>query len=138
MGDNGYNIARLAAASGLSRGTISNWINTGAKPDVESLVAVAKVLKVSPAEIFQMAGIQPAHKGDVHIERTVFYMSSLGEEDKAEIEQIAELKFSKAKERKSLDQLISLVEALPDGETEATLNYLVTFFTSRGFKIRRE
>lgn len=52
----------LAKLSGLSRGTLSNLISGTRGLGTDSINAIARALKLPPAQVFEAAGILPANK----------------------------------------------------------------------------
>ena len=137
MKQKGFKIGQLAAAAGLSRGTISNCINTGATPDTRSLDAEARALMVAPDEIFPIAGYKVDRQpNDVQINRILHYLDNLGLADRLEIEQFAEIKFRKAQKNNSLDQLITQIDSMSKENIDALIIYLKEFLSARGFEVK--
>lgn len=76
----------LSKISGLSRGTLSNLINgtRGIGPD--SLLAIAKALKLPPTQVFEAAGILPPKAGeDPWVEQMDLKLRSIKDPNKREI-----------------------------------------------------
>lgn len=76
----------LARMSGLSRGTLSNMISgvRGRGPD--SIMAIAKALKLPPEQVFRAAGILPPDKKiNENIETIIHEVENLPPQDQAEI-----------------------------------------------------
>ena len=59
--------ADLARITGLSTGAISNLINQVRSPSPEALNKISKALKLSPENVFRVAGLLPPEIGRAHV-----------------------------------------------------------------------
>lgn len=76
--------SELARVAGVSKGTISNLINGTKGAGQESLLAVARALKLPPELVFEKAGIFPPKNTRSTVKNTAIgIIESLSEEDAA-------------------------------------------------------
>jgi transcriptional regulator with XRE-family HTH domain len=110
----------LSKISGLSRGTLSNLINgtRGIGPD--SLLAIAKALKLPPAQVFEAAGILPT-KGDTDpwVEKMSHILEMLNPQNREMAERLIEtmVEQEQAKNQNKNSQKISEAKKLTNGKS---------------------
>lgn len=101
--------ADLARASGLTRQSISDYVNRRrTNPEPEALVAIAHGFKISPITIFRKAGLLPDSNGNgeqVKFEDWEYLLKQMSPEDETELRQIAEMKIERRKKDQSLKAL---------------------------------
>jgi transcriptional regulator with XRE-family HTH domain len=89
--------AELARASGLTRQSVSDYINRRrTNPEPDALTAIAHALKISPITIFRKAGLLPAEDSEqVKIENWKYLLTQLTPDEQDEIKQFAEMKIDR-------------------------------------------
>lgn len=80
-----WNQNQLAKRSGLAHGTISNILNNNKGFGPESLLAIARALKIPPETIFRAVGWLPESKDFTKDQELILHYYSLLDQDKKEI-----------------------------------------------------
>jgi transcriptional regulator with XRE-family HTH domain len=89
--------AELARASGLTRQSVSDYINRRrTNPEPDALTAIAHAFKISPITVFRKAGLLPPEGGDqATFEDWQHLLSQLTPDEEEEMRQIIELKIER-------------------------------------------
>lgn len=95
----------LARYSGLHRQIINKTENGVSVPAVETFIALAEALKMSPVALFRKAGLLPEGGDTTRFEDWAFLLQQMSAEDQAELRQIAELKIERRKKEQALKSL---------------------------------
>jgi transcriptional regulator with XRE-family HTH domain len=95
----GWSQADLARYSGLHRQNVYKIENGGAAPAVETYIALASALELSPVVLFRKAGLMPeALSTQSNLEDWEYLLGQLPQEEEAEIRQIALMKIKRQKQ----------------------------------------
>lgn len=96
----------LARMSGLHRQIINKTENGVSTPAVETFLALAEALKLSPIFLFRQAGLlPPGPENSAKIEDWEYLLDQMPPEDQAEMRQIAEMKIERRQKEQSLKSL---------------------------------
>lgn len=78
--------SELARLAGVTRSAI-NGVVTGARgPGRDLCVGIARAFKIPPEEVFRIAGLLPPAKSNDRVDRLIYQIEELDEEDQATIE----------------------------------------------------
>jgi transcriptional regulator with XRE-family HTH domain len=92
----GWNQNHLAKKAGLASGTISNIVNGSKGMGIDTAVALARALNISPQTVLEAAGLLPPDpEADPGFEEWTYMLSQLPERDRDELLQIARLKLER-------------------------------------------
>jgi len=92
--------ADLARRSGITTGSISNYIN-GRIPDKKALIKIAKAFKMPAETIFQLAGVLPEEsKPDELTKEGIYILQRLNLEEKEDAIRYLRLRLKIQEERK--------------------------------------
>ena len=89
--------AELARASGLTRQSVSDYINRRrTNPEPDALTAIAHAFKISPITIFRKAGLLPSEGGEqASFEDWQHLLNQLTPDEEEEMRQIIEMKIER-------------------------------------------
>lgn len=92
LNKHGWTQADLAREAGLNRQVISTYINRRReKPDSDSLIAIARALKLPPETVFRAAGLLPPAPPETEYTNQLIYLTrNLSEEKRKILLSIAE------------------------------------------------
>lgn len=78
--------SELARQAGISRGTLSNIISGARGRGPDTLLAIARALKIPPEQVYREAGILPA-RPDINEtqEKIIYELQNLNDQDQQEI-----------------------------------------------------
>jgi transcriptional regulator with XRE-family HTH domain len=94
----GWSQSELAKRSGLHRQSLNKIENGGAMPAVETYLALAEALALSPILLFRKAGLLPDRpESEVTFDDWKFLLEQLDPAEQDELRQIAILKIDKRK-----------------------------------------
>ena len=93
----GLSQSTLARLAGLNRAVINKIENDLVKPKPETLIAIAKGLKIPRTIIFQVVGWLEEQNSDGRLAEAEYVLSKLEGDDVDEIIQIAKLKLERKK-----------------------------------------
>jgi len=100
--------ADLARRSGVSPSQLTRIFSGERGIGQNSLVSIARALKISPVTVLRKAGLLPTvanGDADVHFEDWEFLLKQLPPEDQEELRQIAEMKLERRRKDGSLKSL---------------------------------
>lgn len=104
--DRGWTQSDLGRKSGKDRAVINKIESGGALPAVETFVALAEALNVSPLLLLRQAGLlQNGNSDQVKLDDWENLLTKMTPEDEAELRQIAELKIERRKKDQSVKVL---------------------------------
>jgi transcriptional regulator with XRE-family HTH domain len=104
----GWSQSDLARLSGLHRQIINKTESGVSRPSVETYLALADALKISPIAMLRIAGLLPPGSDDqARFDDWQFVLSQLSPEDQEEMRQLALLKIERRKKEQSLKTLRS-------------------------------
>lgn len=102
----GWSQSDLARLSGLHRQIINKTENGVSTPAVETYIALADAMKLSPIYLFRKAGLlPPGPENEVKLDDWQYLLSQMSPEDTAELRQIAEMKIERRQKEQSLKSL---------------------------------
>jgi transcriptional regulator with XRE-family HTH domain len=112
MGRRKWSQADLARESGLTRQSISDYVNRRrTNPEPGALVSIANALGVDPILVFRKAGLlPPGPENKVRHDDWDYVMSQLDEGEQEEIRAIADLKIKRRKDAESANRKIKPAE----------------------------
>lgn len=100
MDRNDWSQTDLAERSGLSPGAIGNLVREERNPSPDSLIALAHALKISPEEIFRIAGLLPELEERNQLLETINHLAAqLPPEDRQDVAEYIRLRLRFAEER---------------------------------------
>lgn len=86
IGERNMSQADLARLAGVTRTAISDVVNGRRNPGSDLAQGIAKAFSIPPEEVFRIAGLLPPKPGlDDEVERIVHEVSSMSDQDKAEV-----------------------------------------------------
>ena len=100
MDENGWSQTDLAMRAGLSPAAIGNLVREERNPSPDSLSAIARALKISPEEIFRIAGLLPELDEQDRILKTINYLATqLPTDERQDVAEYIRLRIRIAEER---------------------------------------
>jgi len=95
---NGWSQSELARIAGLHRQNLYKIENGGTTPSVETFIALAGALGLSPVVLFRKAGLMPeATNNQERLEDWEYLLSQLPPDEDEELRKIAQMKIERSK-----------------------------------------
>lgn len=83
----GVSMSAFALRAGVSKQVISKYINNPPeKLDQDVLSGIARALRIAPEEVFRVAGLLPPARSSQRVDRLMYQIEELDEEDQATLE----------------------------------------------------